>query len=445
MSQDEYRALKVKESTLGFLDNMGKIKCLPWRNVYDKSYLPFSARKFCENLTRLQKEGVPDEKAYPIARKTAQYARANSIMLWTAASAREYQFSATGTQHFFNKILPEKYPQFLEPNAKYSGVKKGETLQKLVSFYPLPTKNDETNRPDPSQKTSGLEQQKRRMGMSTHPEMFLEQTVGIDVRKFISASPPVVTQSFEKGLSLCADFAAHLNIEIRPGLASDNAAFRYALDADGEFVERYAQIPPVEGFTSPAECLSATFHELAHAAHSFIEPEVFTSRIKEGSKFHDMSDDNLSAYKEVVAEFTAALVVMNTDIVLTSELRNSAAYVNAFMTSIDDLSEIDRLDLIRSGITVAGKIADSMLAHDPEFGLDIDDYIEQSKEDKQRAIEDHNQLVAKHHGKPANLVTNQDRIDYLKASVSLDDIPAPSAEKPEPPLQGQYRDSGPSR
>lgn len=424
MSQEEYKELKIKQTTDVFLSAIKQSGSLPWRSVYDSSFRPLSARKFVENLKRLEQEGFSPEEAYPLARRLSGYSKANALTLMAVGTLKGMKYAITGTQHFFNKVLPEKYPEFVNSEASYVGVKKGEKLTPLVSFYPL-RKDQNNSDPEKGVGDSGNHENGKapeipRMGMSTHSEMYLEQTVGVDISRFLGPKLKAVQvdHSLDRGLSLCADFAAHLGVEIRTGMASQTAQFCYAIDANKDISLRYTSIPPVEGFVSAQEWVAATFHELAHAAHSFEEPEVFTGKFVDGSRLSNLNEEQLDAYKEIVAEFTAAIVAIESEVVLSSSVRNSAAYVAGFMAALSSLQEDDRHDVIRRSISIAGKISDSMLTHDPDYGHDIDYFIEQQRASKVSAIIEHNEAVAAFVKKDPDKIDDEDKLAYLKSQVS---------------------------
>lgn len=425
-----------------FLQTIKSIGRTPWSSVYDYSFKPYSASKFLENMQKLKALDIPEEQKYKAARDHAGYSRLNGMSLWLKACENRYKFCATGTNYFFKTRLPNEYPEYVQPGATYTGVRKNEKMVALNSFFPVYKKDSEGNVLVDAAGKKRLE----RIGNRLWFECFVEQAVGLNLNKF--AGPPVVvSNNVESVMALAIDVSERLGVPIKDVPAGSYASFSLGKkelpDGSSSLEALYVQTPPIQSYTSPGEYACALAHEFAHASHFKLEPEAFdTADGREGTKFEGLSDSAMSAYKEVVAEFTAASIAMETGILTRAELQNSAAYIKNFTSSLEALGAEKKFDLLYRAASIADRVMEFMIDNKFSRTLDIDVYISQLEADAQKEVENYNLSVASWAGKEVGDLTNEDRIGFVKAQVEgfepkpipaeqevTLDVPPPSVER----------------
>lgn len=417
ISKAEYQSQAIKKQFDAFIQSIRNTERLPWRNVYDMSFRPFSARKFLENYKKLSKLDIPEQEKYIAARSHSHYAKLNGITLWAKAVEGNRKYCATGTQHFFTKIVPEEYPDFVLPGAEYTGVKRNEKMVPLNAFYPIFKKEEDGS---PAIGPNG-EKLVERMNHKLYHEFFVEQAVGLNLEKF--AGPPVeITSNQQKVIDMVNDVSDRLGVPIVDVPGSDNASFsffgRVGPGGEIEITGQQVSTPPVQAYSTPGEYTAALAHEFAHATHFQFEREAFLkSPQRVGTPFEGMSDDVLKSYKEVVAEFSAASLAIETGILTRAELDNSANYVKGFISQLDTLESEGKHQLLYRAASVADRVMSYMAENTFERSIDIDQYIKQVESDAQLAIDDHNQNVAKWAGKDISELTDQDRLAYVKSQI----------------------------
>lgn len=421
-SQSQFKEDKIEQQVNALIESISSTGRLPWRNIYDKSFKPFSASKYVAAYKRLTNKGLEPQEAAVAARKVSHYAGAMTCMsLWAEAMKSRRSVCATGTPYFFKEILPKEYPEYIMPDATYTGVKKGEKTVSIGVFFPV-KRNEEESPQNTGNGTEGEKEEKTTMRFKAYNEIFVDQAVGINVNKFIAPGLNKENDLDEKNklnISMLFDIADRLRVPLIEGLAGDCAKFvrRAQREPDGSIhMIPEVLVPPLQSFISSEEHLAAGFHEFSHACHYRIEPEAFDNVGKTG-KFEGMNERQMDAYREVVAEFSAALMMIETDMVVGSAVENSANYVKGFLTDMASLSEAGKADMVYRASSMANRVMKELVDPDREVRVNIDQFIDKLDAERAAAIEHHNAKVADWSGKKPEELTGKDHAAFVNAIV----------------------------
>ena len=415
MTQQELMSKKMSDQLGLLISAIEETGRLPWVSVYDRSFRPFSVDKFIGNLKKLEGADIPLAEKYQQARKYASYGKMNSLVVWGQALSQNRKCAATATYDFFSKKLPDEFKQ---PGAPYVGVRRDEKGIPIVTFFPLKTNSESDSKFDDRERDG--EQQRVRFGFKVYTEFFVEQIDGLDLDKFMGAgSPPEL--DFKESLEVAESIAKKIGVDIVEGTAGDTAFFgvqRRNVGGD-EVVEKRVSMPPPVAFVDAREYVAALFHELSHAVHNYIEPQAFPfEEAHVGSRYEMLSDDEKSAYLEVVAEFSAAMLTIHSGIAFDAQVKNSAVYVKNFLSNLNGLPEHERANLSHRAASMADRVAKVIGGEMPDMALSIDDYLEKRKIEADAAITDHKRRVAEWAGIEVSDVTGKEMADYLKSQVS---------------------------
>lgn len=413
MTQAEYAKLSVAKQVENLISAIESSEKLPWRSVY-QLMAPISMRKYVEARDRLESTNIPEAKHHDLAVRFAKFRGANALSVMAEGMARGKRAPIMGTYKYVTELLPDKYVSegFERPHLK------GAKSVAINSFFPLKKKDEETaqSKPDkPSKEEVGDD--RTPMGFTAHYEFFIDDMHGVKFESFFRKQPE---QSFDpdKLEELMHGVSAELGVPIEDGLAGKPACYVQRVNAlTNEIVNCAVQLPPKESFVTLSEYYAAAFHELAHAAHAQMEPEVFSRELAPGSRFEGMTDKQIAAYKEIVAEFSSALLMIDTGVAIESEQKNSAAYVAQFKRSLRDLSAAGFEALVYRAGGKAQQVVSQMTSGSPYQSVNLEQYLQQRQERAEAAIQEHKERVAQWAGKEVDQLVPEDFPAYAKAEM----------------------------
>ena len=227
---------------------------------------------------------------------------------WGGMSGRAYSGITGKPYSLLNQMLlskPGAYYTFNQIQKMGGSVRKGESSQIIVFWKQIPVKEQDNQTGEI--KTTVVPM------LRYYSVFHIDQCEGIPIPQI----PTVEPQTHAEAETIIDEYINRSGVELVHRI-SDEAYYSPAKDC--------VVLPMPEQFKSLGERFSTTFHELAHSTGH----QSRLNRLRATAHFGSESYSK----EELVAEITAAALVNHTGLETRNTFRNSAAYIQNWLTAL---------------------------------------------------------------------------------------------------------------